>query len=70
MYDVFIRKIPLPVPVEGVVLPNPDMSCDIYVNSRLCPEKQEKAVNHELEHIRRDHLYDIRPVWIVEGEAG
>lgn len=70
MHDVFIREIPLPLDVEGVVLPNPDLTFDIYLNSRLCEERQRATLEHEMNHIRMDHLYDLRPVWIVEGEAG
>ena len=70
MTDVFIRFVPLPIPVEGVVLPNPDFTFDIYINSKLCKRKQEEAIEHELNHIKKDHLYDPNPVWINEAEAG
>jgi len=67
--DVFIRGIPLPTAVRGCVLPNEDGTYDIYYNSRLCGEECRRAVQHELEHLRRGHLYDFHPVWINELEA-
>lgn len=70
MYDVYIRFIPLPISVEGSVLPNEDMTFDIYINANLCSEKQKAVLEHELKHIKNDHLWDLRPVYIIEGEAG
>lgn len=67
--DANIRGIPLPVAVHGCVLPNRDGTFDVYYNSRLGREQCMKAIAHELEHIRRGHLYDCRPVWINETEA-
>lgn len=69
IYDVYIRYIPLPHAVEGVTLPNDDDTSDIYINSNICPELQEKALRHEIEHIKKDHLYDYNPVVINEKEA-
>ena len=70
MLDVFIRFIPLPATVEGVTVPNPDFTFDVYINSNLCPRKQEETVEHELNHIKKDHFYDLNPVWVNEAEAG
>lgn len=68
--NAYIRLLPLPFHVEGCVLPNEDGSFDIYLNSRLPEECREKALLHELTHIKKDHLYDIHPVWMNEQEAG
>ena len=68
--DVYIRGVPLPAAVRGCVLPNEDGTFDIYYNSRLDSDSCRRAVEHELEHLRRGHLYDCRPVWINELEAG
>ena len=68
--NIFIRTIPLPETVRAVVLPNDDSTFDIYVNSHLPEELQQRALNHELAHIRKDHFYNDDPVWRNESEAG
>lgn len=68
--NIFVRMIPLPHTVPAVVLPNDDGTFDIYINSILPEETQNKALEHELEHIRRDHLYNDDPVALNELEAG
>ena len=68
--NIFVRSVPLPEAVRAVVLPNDDGTFDIYINSTLPEELQQRALDHELEHIRRDHFYNDDPVWINEQEAG
>ena len=68
--NIFVRSVPLPEAVRAVVLPNDDGTFDIYINSTLPEELQLRALDHELEHIRRDHLYNDDPVWLNEQEAG
>lgn len=68
--NIFVRMIPLPKAIRAVVLPNDDGTFDIYINETLPEEIQNKALEHELEHIRRDHLYNDDPVWLNEAEAG
>lgn len=60
----------LPDSVRAVTLPNDDGTFDIYINSRLPQELQERALSHELGHIQKDHFYNDDPVWINEEEAG
>ena len=67
---IFVRTIPLPCAVRAVTLPNDDGTFDIYINARLPDELQQKALAHELKHIRKDHFYNDDPVWINEEEAG
>ena len=69
MLDVFVRPLPLPLPVEGVVLPNTDGTFDIYINTNLSDLRQQAALAHELAHIKKNHLYDVNPVWVNEAEA-
>ena len=66
----FVRLIPLPPSVEGVTIPNDDGTYDVYVNVNLPVERRRAALAHEIKHIRNDHLYDQRPVWLNEQEAG
>lgn len=68
--NIFVRLIPLPIAVRAVVLPNNDGTFDIYINANLPEELQQRALAHELEHIRRDHFYNDDPVWLNEEEAG
>lgn len=68
--QVFVRTIPLPIAARAVTLPNDDGTFDIYINANLPLEMQVRALEHELEHIRRDHFYNDDPVWINEKEAG
>ena len=68
--NIFVRLVSFPKTIRAVTLPNDDGTFDIYINSDLPEELQHKALNHELEHIRRDHFYNDDPVWINEQDAG
>lgn len=68
--NIFVRSVPLPEAVRAVTLPNDDGTFDVYINSCLPDECQQKALAHELEHIRKDHFYNDDPVWLNEQEAG
>ena len=70
MGNVFVRMVSLPLSVRAVTLPNDDTTFDIYINADLPEELQNKALEHELVHIRRNHFYDEKPVWENEAEAG
>ena len=67
---IFIRPLALPHAVRAVTLPNEDGTFDIYINSNLPEELRQKALEHELKHIRKDHFYNEDPVWLNEEEAG
>lgn len=67
---IFVRMIPLPDTVPAVTTPNDDGTFDVYINANLPEERQNRALEHELEHIRRDHFYNDDPVWLNEQEAG
>lgn len=67
---IFVRLIPLPDTIPAVTIPNDDCTFDIYINSVLSEERQNRAMEHELEHIRLDHFYNEDPVWRNEEEAG
>ncbi|MBQ2230814.1 MAG: hypothetical protein II425_03255 [Oscillospiraceae bacterium] len=68
--DYFVRLVELPPTIDGTVVPNDDGSFDIYINSRSPEEKRRAWLEHELEHIRRDHFYRDEPVAALEAEAG
>ena len=67
---IFVRMILLPDHVRAVTIPNSDNTFDIYINCSLPEEWQEKALQHELNHIRMDHFYNEDPVAKNEKEAG
>lgn len=69
MPQVFIRTIPLPYTVHGLVTPNDDGTYNIYLNENLPEETRRRYLSHELAHIAGDHLYDERPVEELEKEA-
>lgn len=69
MPQVFIRTIPLPYTVHGLVTPNDDGTYNIYLNENLPEEARRHYLSHELAHISGDHLYDDRPVEELEREA-
>lgn len=68
--NAYIRFLAMPLHVEGCVTPNEDGSFDIYLNSNLTEQQRLRALDHELAHIKKDHLYDVCPVWMNEQEAG
>ena len=66
---IFVRLVGLPDNVRAVTIPNDEGTFDIYINANLPEELQQKALAHELGHIRKDHFYNDDPVWINEQEA-
>ncbi len=66
--DYCVRFIPFPVnSVGGMVTPNDDGSFSVYINSNLSVESQKKALDHELEHIRRGDFWNGLPVSEIEN---
>ena len=69
MIDYYVRPVPLPRRVEGVSIPNDDGSFDIYINSNLPPELQQKTLEHELRHLKAEHFYLDMPIERMERQA-
>lgn len=67
---IFIRMIPLPEAVRAVTLPNDDGTFDIYINASLPELLQNRALEHELRHIKKDHFYNEDHVTQNEADAG
>ena len=65
-----MRMIALPETVPAVTIPNDDGTFDIYINAVLPDELQNRALEHELQHIKLDHFYNEDPVGRNEQEAG
>ena len=59
--DLYIRFLPFPNrAARAAVMPNPDGGYDILVNTLYPEETQRRALEHELEHLRRGDLYNDR----------
>ncbi len=58
MNMIFIRGLSLPGKVRGVTVKDSDDNYNIYVNTNLNPEQQQKAIAHELKHIDKNHFYN------------
>ena len=54
--DVFVREIPMLPHIRGVTVPNDDGTFSIYINASLSAEARREALEHEIYHIRHDHL--------------
>ena len=67
--NYFVRFVRLPYTIPGVIVPNDDGTFDIYLNDCIPENQREKAIQHELEHIARDHFYQERPIAEIEEEA-
>lgn len=53
MNDVFVRySKELPYTVHGMVIMDENSDYNVYINSRLSCVEQEKAIEHELLHIK------------------
>ena len=53
---------------DAITIKDADDNYNIYVNARLAASQQQDALQHELEHIRRGHFWDERPVRELEKE--
>ena len=65
--DYFIRVVPLPPGIRGMIKPNPDGTFSIYVNSRNLFAQDLKAKKHEIDHILNDDFYNGRPIEEIEA---
>lgn len=65
--NIFIYEERMPYTVRAVVMPG-KTGYTVYVNEHLSDEAKEKAINHELEHIRRSDPHSERPATEIEQE--
>ena len=65
MNRVFFHRVPLPMTIKGVTIPDPDGDYTVIINDQLCPETQEEIASHELAHIRH---HDHSPAFYAEVE--
>jgi hypothetical protein len=60
MNDIIVRLIKLPLSIDGCVLPDENGDYNIYINDRLPADIQQKALEHELNHVERGEIYSER----------
>lgn len=65
--DYFVRVIPLPCGVNGLVSPNADGTFNVYLNMYADREHQIAACEHEIAHIKNDDFYSGMDIRAVEG---
>lgn len=59
--------IDMPFGVDGFVTPNEDGTYTIFLARNRSPERIKKALQHELEHIRRGDLFSGEDVQAIEA---
>lgn len=69
MIDYYVRFVELPRRVEGVTVPNNDGSFSVYINSLLTEPQRRRVLEHELEHIEKEHFYVDMSVSRMEKQA-
>ena len=52
---------------DGAVMSCEDGVANIYINIRVCPQRQRDALKHELDHIANDDLYSEAPIEEIEA---
>lgn len=71
MNRVFTHLADLPMAVKGVtVLDGLEGDYIVFINANLCYESRKRALQHELQHIRKEHFRDTLTVIDTEYEAG
>lgn len=65
--DYFVRLVDLPVSIGGAVTPNNDGTFSIYINSRLSIDRQLKALEHEIDHIKHGDFYSDATIEVCEN---
>lgn len=69
MGDVFVRLIPMPWQLKGMVKEDADGDYNVYIREQDPIEVQRETYLHELEHIRLGHLDGLKEVELCEAEA-
>ena len=64
--DYRVYLIDLPTDVRGAIRIDEDGFASIYINCRLSYVEQARALRHELRHLRRDDIYNMRSIRCVE----
>ena len=65
MEEYCIRYINLPLTIRGMTACSEGFY-NVYINASLSFEEQQKAIKHELTHIKRDDFYSDDPIEKIE----
>jgi DNA-binding transcriptional regulator YiaG len=60
----------MPASIRAYTLTDHNDDYNVYVNDALNSIEQQKAINHELKHIKGEHFFRISSVATDEAEAG
>lgn len=65
--DYYIRFITLPQSIHGMTVRDRDGFYNIYINDRQSVDAQQRAIDHEINHIRSGDFDNISvPLEIIE----
>ena len=66
---MIIRKIELPIGVDGITVLDENGDYNVYLNDRLSYDAQAEAFLHEVEHIKQGHFYTDEDIILLEERA-
>ena len=69
MGDILTRVIELPASVSAMTVVDENGDYNIYINAVLTREAADRALRHEMAHIRGGHFEADKPVAECEQEA-
>jgi hypothetical protein len=69
MDAVIIRKIDLPIGINGITVLDENGDYNIYINDKLSNDRQGVAFRHEVEHIKQGHFYTYEDLLALEEQA-
>lgn len=64
--DFFVRVVPFPVAIGGMVMPNDDGTYSVYLNENVDDNRKRKAYRHELKHIVNGDFWNDLPITEIE----
>jgi len=64
----YFRSVRMPCSVRAFVIEDSDGDYNVYVNSNLSPEAQERAIQHELKHISNGDTHSEWNAQHIENE--
>ena len=69
MGDIIIRYVRLPASIRAYTLTDDNDDYNVYVNSALNSIQRQRAIDHEIRHIKGDHFFRDSDVATDEKEA-
>ncbi len=66
---MIIRKIDLPIGVDGITVLDENGDYNVYLNDKLSYDAQAEAFRHEVEHIKQGHFYRWEDIALLEDQV-